>query len=237
MNSTRSQARLAGTLYLLTSILGFFAMGYVPGKLFVHGEAAAMAGNIAAHETLFRLGMAAGLIGQAGFIFVAFALYELLKGVNQRRAALMVTLIIIQVPIAFVSELNSMAALALARGADFLVIFDKPQREALARMFLDLHHYGLVVAGMFWGLWLFPLALLVYRSRFLPRLLGVWLALAGLAWVVWSLTGVLWPRYEDKVYSLAQPALIGEIAFMLWLIVRGANPKAPASSAATAATG
>jgi hypothetical protein len=83
---------------------------------------------------------------------------------------------------------------------------------------------------MFWGLWLFPLALLVYRSRFLPRLLGVWLALAGLAWVILSLTGILWPEYQDKVNTYLQPAIFGEIVFMLWLLIRGAKPESTLSA-------
>ena len=195
MNSTKNPGRFAGLLYLLMSILGFFAMGYVPSKVIVHGNAAATASNIAASETLFRLGIAAQLIGMAGFIFVALALYDLLKGVNRRHASLMVTLIVVSVPIAFANELNSIAALVLVRGADFLSIFEKPQRDALAMLFLNLHHHGFVVAELFWGLWLFPLGLLVYRSRFLPRFLGVWLALAGFAWVILSLTGVLSPQY------------------------------------------
>jgi hypothetical protein len=219
------------------SIVGFFAVGYVPGKLIVHGNAAATANNISAHGTLFRLGIAAQLIGMAGFIFVALALYDLLKGVNRRQAALMVTLIVVSIPIAFVNELNSIAALVLIRGADFLSIFEKPQRDALAMLFLNLHYHGFVVAEIFWGLWLFPLALLVYRSRFLPRFLGVWLALAGFAWVILSLMGVLLPQYQDKVFTFTQPAVFGEIAFMLWLVIKGAKPPAldataPSSAAA-----
>ena len=88
---TKNPGRFAGLLYILTSIVGFFAMGYVPGKLIVHGNAAGTASNITAHETLFRLGIAGNLIGQAGFIFVSLALFELLKGVNRRSATLMVT--------------------------------------------------------------------------------------------------------------------------------------------------
>src|SRR5712664_2346489 len=183
MSSTRNPGRFAGLLYLLASIVGFFAMGYVPSKLIVHGNAAATANNISAYETLFRLGIAAQLIGMAGFIFVALALYDLLKGVNRRQASLMATLIVVSIPIAFLNELNSIAALVLVRGADFLSIFEKPQRDALAMLFFRLHGQGLVVDELFWGLWLFPLALLVYRSRFLPRFLGVWLAFAGFAWV------------------------------------------------------
>jgi len=212
-------------------------MGYVPGKLIVHGNAAATASNIAASETLFRLGIAGSLIGQAGFIFVALALYDLLQGVNRRHAAVMVILIAVSIPIAFLNEVNSFAALLLVRGADFLSIFEKPQRDALAMLFLHLHGRGFVVAEIFWGLWLFPLGVLVYRSRFLPRFLGVWLVLAGVAWVILSLTSVLLPRYQDKVDSYCQPAFFGEIAFMLWLVIKGAKPPALDAAASSAATG
>jgi hypothetical protein len=231
MSSTRNPGRFAGLLYVLTGIPGFFAIEYVPSKLIVHGNAAATANNIATSETLFRLGIAAQLISQAGFIFVALALYHLLKEVNRRHASLMVTLVVVQVPIAFLNELNSIAALVLVRGADFLSIFEKPQRDALAMLFLNLHHYGFVVAEIFWGLWLLPLALLVYRSRFLPRFLGVWLVLDSLAYVILSLTEVLSPQYSDKVYAYSQPAFFGEVAFMLWLLIRGARPPALAAAA------
>src|ERR1700757_3535058 len=224
MSFTRNPGRFAGLLYVLTSIIGFFAMGYVPGKVIVHGNAAATASNISAHETLFRLGVAGAIIGQAAFIFVALALFDLLKGISRRRASLMVMLIVVSIPIAFVNELNSIAALFLVRGADFLSVIEKNQRDALAMLFIKLHGQGFVIAEMFWGLWLFPLGLLVYRSRFLPRFLGVWLGLAGVAWVIESLTGILWPLHLDKMDSYLQPAIIGEIAFMLWLLIKGAKP-------------
>ncbi len=226
MSSTKNPGRFAGLLYVGLSIIAFFAMAYVPSKVIVHGNATATASNIAANETLFRLGIAGELIGMAGFIFVALALYDLLKGVNRLHASLMVTLIVVSIPIAFLNELNSIAALVLVRGADFLSVFEKPQRDALAMLFLNLHGHGFVVSEIFWGLWLFPLALLVYRSRFLPRFLGVWLALAGFAWVILSLTGLLLPQYQDKVNTYSQPAIFGEIAFMLWLVIKGARPPA-----------
>ena len=210
-------------------------MGYVPNKLIVHGNAAATANNILASETLFRLGIAGALIGQAGFILVALALYDLLKGVNQRHASLMVLLIVVSVPIAFLNELNSIAALVLMRGSDFLSILEKPQRDALAMLFLKLHGQGFVVSELFWGLWLFPLGLLVYRSRFLPQFLGIWLAFAGFAWVILSFTGILLPQYQDKVNTFLQPAIMGEIAFMLWLLIRGAKPQALATASSSAA--
>jgi hypothetical protein len=129
------------------------------------------------------------------------------------------------------NELNAIAALALVRGADFLSILEKPQREALAMLFLKLHGQGIVVAEIFWGLWLFPLAMLVYRSRFLPRFLGVWLALASFAWVFLSLTSILVPQYQGNVSTYSQPASLGEIAFMLWLVIKGAKPQGTAAVA------
>jgi hypothetical protein len=226
MSSTKNPGRFAGLLYVLISIPGVFAMVYVPNKLIVHGNAAATASNIAAHEMLFRLGIAAQLISQAGFIFVVLALYGLLKAVNRRLASLMVTLVAVSIPIAFLNELNSIAALVLVRGADFLSILERPQRDALAMLFLNLRFHGIVVDEIFFGLWLIPLALLVYRSRFLPRFLGVWLAIGGFAWVILSLTGVLLPQYYDKVSTYSQPASFGEVALMLWLVIKGARPPA-----------
>jgi hypothetical protein len=237
MSSTRNPGRFAGLLYILFSIPGFFAMVYVPGKLIVHGNAAASASNIVASETLFRLGIVGQLICQAGWIFVALVLYDLFKGVNQRHASLYVILTVVAVPIAFLNELNSIAALVLVRGADFLSLFDKSQRDALAMLFLNLHSDGIVAAELLWGMGLLPLALLVYRSQFLPRFLGVWLVIDGFAYMILSLTGILLPQYQDRAFAYAQPALFGEIAFMLWLAIKGAKPPALDATASSSAAG
>jgi hypothetical protein len=207
------------------SIPGFFALIYVPTKLIVHGNAAATAGNITAHESLFRLGVACNLISQAGFIFVALALYDLLNGVDRRKAVLMTTLILVAIPIAFLNEVNAIAALLLVRGGDFLSILEKPQRDALAMLFLNLHSYGFDVAGIFWGLWLFPLGLLVYRSRFLPRFLGVLLILNGFTYPINSFMSLLLPQYEHMVSRWITPLSFGELVFMFWLLIKGAKPK------------
>ncbi len=235
MSSTRNPGRFAGLLYILFSIPGFFAMVYVPGKLIVHGNAAASASNIVASETLFRLGIVGQLICQAGWIFVALVLYDLFKGVNQRHASLYVILTVVAVPIAFLNELNSIAALVLVRGADFLSLFDKSQRDALAMLFLNLHSDGIVAAELLWGMGLLPLALLVYRSQFLPRFLGVWLVIDGFAYMILSLTGILLPQYQDRAFAYAQPALFGEIALMLWLLIKGARPPALDATASSPA--
>ena len=156
MRFIRNPGRIAGLLYVVASVVGIFGLLYVPSKLIVDGNAAETARNIAASETLFRLGIAAHLIGEALFVFVALALYDLLKAVNPRNALLMLTLILVAIPIAFLNELNAFAALSLAHGTDFLSVFGQPQREALVMLFLNLRGAGFDVAGIFWGLWLFP---------------------------------------------------------------------------------
>ena len=228
MNITGNPGRFAGLLYLLASIPGFFALLYVPGKIIVHGNATATAHNIATHQTLFRLGIAADLIGQALFVFVALALYHLLKGVNQRHALAMLTLILVAIPIAFVNEVDAIASLVLVRGTDFLSVFDEPQRNALAMLFLNLRGHGFDVAGIFWGLWLFPLGLLVYRSGFIPRILGVLLMIACFAYLANSFTALVQPEYEAIVARWMNPLQLAEMVFMLWLLVRGAIPKTKA---------
>ena len=152
------------------------------------------------------------------------AFYRLFKVVDQNQATLMVILGGLMVaPIYFLNSLNDAAALLLARGADFLSVFQKPQRDAIAMLFLRLHHHGVVANEIFWGLWLFPLALLVLKSGFFPRFLGVWLIINGFAYVIDSFTGLLLPQYEDMVSNIMFPALFGELAFMLWLVIKGAK--------------
>jgi Domain of unknown function (DUF4386) len=226
MSLTRNPGRFAGLLYLVGSIPGFVALLYVPSKLMVHGNPTATAHNIAASETLYRLGIVADLAGQTIFIFVALALYQLLKSVNRRHALLMLVLLLVSIPIAFVNELNSVAALALARGADFLSQFDEPQRIALMRLFLSMRGAGFDVAGVFWGLWLYPLGLLVYRSGFIPRILGILLMVACFAYLANSFTALVLPQYEAAVARWMSPIQLAEMLFMLWLLIMGARPKA-----------
>ena len=224
MLSARNPGRFVGLLYVLISIPGVFALLYVPSKLIVHGNATATANNIAASETLFRAGIAAQLISQILFMWVALALYDLLKGVYQRHAALMLTLLVVSIPIAMLNELNAVAALILVRGADFLSIFDKPQRDALAMLFLNLHSRGFGIAEIFWGLWLVPLGLLVYRSRFIPRILGLLLIANCFTYLANSFTSLLLPQYERVVDRWMKPLNFGELLFMLWLLIMGATP-------------
>jgi Flp pilus assembly protein protease CpaA len=234
MTLLSKNARAAGLLYILASAAGVVRLMYIPNRLFVSGNATATAANIAGHEPLFRWGMVSSLLAAALWLFVPLALYRLLKGVDQTLAALMVILgSLMQVPLFFVNVMTDAAALLFARGSGYLSVFAKPQRDAFARLFLDLHHQLDLANFIFAGLWLFPLGLLVYRSRFLPRFLGVWLILAGFAWLAFSVTGLLFPAYGEKAFSIAQPVVMGEVATMLWLVIMGAREK-PAGARASA---
>ena len=227
MGSTRNPGRVAGFLYLLLVLAGPVRLIYIPSKLFVHGNATATANNIAAHELLFRLGIVSDLFCGIILIFLLLALYRLFKGVDQNLAVLMVILGgVMPALIDFVGVVSDAATLMVVRGADFLSVFDKPQRDALAMLFLRLRDHQNTAAEILWGLWLFPLAILVYRSRFLPRFLGVWLTINGFAYVILSFTGELLPQYQDKVFTISLPALLGELALMLWLVIQGARPPA-----------
>lgn len=218
-------ARVAGLLYL-TLLTAPLRLLYIPGKLFVRGDAAATASNIAAHQTLFRLGILSDVFTATMSIFLTLALYRLFKEVDEGLARLLVILGSLMVtPIYFLNSINDAAALLLARGADFLSVFDKPQRDALAMMFLRLHGHGILVNEIFWGLWLLPFGFLVYRSGFLPRILGAWLILNCFAYLATSVTGLMWPQYEQTVSDWVFPVMFGELAIMLWLIIMGAKQR------------
>src|SRR4029450_4815147 len=175
MHPIDKAARIAGAVYLSMVITAPFSLIYVPGKLIVRGNAAATAENILAHETMFRLSISGDLVGQVIFICLAIALYRLLSGVNKTWAGLMVAFVLVSAAVGFINTLNDIAALLLFRGADFLTVFDKPQRDALGMLFIRLHSQGIFIDEIFWGLWLFPFGLLVFRSGFLPRFIGGWL--------------------------------------------------------------
>jgi hypothetical protein len=232
MSSTYNPGRVAGLWYLLLIAMGPVFLIYIPDKLYVKGNAAATVNNIVAHERLFRIGILAELIGGLLLIFLVLAFYRLFKGVDPHLAVLVVILGgVMPAVIYFVNVVNQLGTLMVAKGADFVSVFDKPQRDALAMVFLRLHSYQIDASLVLAGAWLLPLAALVYRSRFLPRFLGVWLTLGGLAWLILSFTAILAPQYQDKLFAIFQPAFFGEIALTLWLVTKGAKP--PTLNAAT----
>jgi len=226
LTSTRNPGRVAGLWYLLLSVFAPLRLIYIPSKLFVDGNAAATASNIAAHESLFRFGIVGDLVCAVILIFLVLAFYRLFKAADQNLAVLVVIFGgVMPAVIYFVNAVSDAGALMVVRGAGYLSVIDKPQRDAIAMLLLDLHDHQNTAAEILWGVWLLPLAVLVYRSRFLMRCLGVWLAINGFAYVMMSFTGELLPQYRDKVTSLSTPARFGEVALMLWLVIKGSKPQ------------
>ncbi len=228
MDSTRKTARLAGLLYLLSSIPGAFALVYVPGKLVVKGDAAGTAERLRTSGALFRLGLGAELLGMALFIYVALVLYRLFQPVSPGPALSMLVLILVSIPIAFVNVLTEIAALNLAGGAggtDFLSGLDPHQRDALAYLCLRLHGQGFLVAQIFWGLWLFPFATCVIRSGFIPRFLGVLLIAAAFGYLGSSIANLVFPQSADAIGPVTRILTLLETPIIFWLLIWGARPQ------------
>jgi hypothetical protein len=225
MKSTKQAARLAGFLYLVLSVLGIYGLIYVPSRLTVHGDAAATARNILASRTFYRSGIVADLVGQALFILVGLVLYRLLKGVNRMQAVLMVILLLIPIPIAFDAEVHHLAVLTILGGSGPAAAFSEAQRIAQMGVALDSYDNGILVAEIFWGLWLFPLGLLIFKSGFLPRTLAVLLFIAGCAYLAEAITWLLLPEYGHMVSKFAGPLRSLELLTPLWLLLMGARDR------------
>lgn len=221
MNSLRKTAKMTGLLYILMGITTVFGLQYVPRTLIVSGDMTATANNILASQMLFRLGAVAELIAAVFFLLLVMALYRLLSGVNKNHARLMVGFVLVSVAVTFVNELYNFAALNLFRGSDYLSVFGKSQRDALGMLCLGLYRQGHAINEIFWGLWLLPFGLLVMKSRFLPRILGLLLIINCIAYVAIGVTSLLLPSYAKVVFRASIPALLGELWIMLWLLIKG----------------
>lgn len=227
--SHKNVAKLSGFLFLLWIIAGFYEMLFVSPQIFVKGDSTASAQNILAHEVLFRSGIFSGLITSTIWIFLVLTFYQLFKPVNEKYAKLLVAFVIVQIPIAFIKGAFSIAALAILKG-DVLTSFELSQRQDLAMLFLKINDYSAVALELFWGLWLLPLAILVYQSNFIPRAIGIWLVINGMEYVLLCFVSIVYPHYKSAVFTYGMPAMFGELALMLWLLIMGVRTKPIGSS-------
>jgi hypothetical protein len=233
MHETDKRARIAGAVYLLSAIPLVFSAMYVQHALVAPGDPAASISRIVASETLFRWGMAAELLAFASWVFVPLALYRLLAAVDRGQAALMVVLGLMTVPIMFVNVLSELAVLTMLHDPGFSAAFSPAQLQALVGLSLRTHAQGSIVAAVFWGLWLFPFAVLVWRSGFLPKLLAILLAIGGLGYLASSVTAILAPSYGPVIGPVVLIAIsLGELPIIFWLLLAGARPRRPAAPAA-----
>jgi len=193
----------------------------------VPGDATATARNIIAAEQTYRIGILTDFVTLLLFIFLVVSLYNLLKGVDKWHAMLMVLLVSVGVAIGLVNILNKIAPLILLNGADYLSVFTKTQLDALALGFLSLNSSGNDIDAAFWGLWLFPFGILVIKSGFFPRVLGILLMVAGFALLTTSVTSIVLPAYEHVVSRVMTPLGLGEFPIIFWLLIKGAKVPQP----------
>jgi hypothetical protein len=220
-NSLKKTARIAGLLYLIWVVTGIYGIFYVPSQTIVQGDAVATANKILANEFVFRSGIINDIISNTIWVFIALVLYRLFKQINERQAKLMVALVLVQIPVVFFMEALNITSLMIFKG-EILKTFDLIQRQDLAMLFLKINDYGTLTLEMFWGLWLFPFGLLVRKSGFIPRLIGVFLILNGIAYIILSFVSLLFPVYQTLVSQLAMPFIIlGEISITMWLLIKG----------------
>ena len=221
MNSTQKTARLAGFYYLLVAIFGFYGIMYVPLQVMVKGNAAATMQHILEKEFLFRSGIMANLVSPVAFMLLALTFYQLFKNIDERKAKLLVALVIVQIPISFLAESFAIASLMTAKG-EILKNLDQIQRADWVLFLLKIKSYTIIALMIFWGLWLIPLGQLILKSGYLPRFIGILLVLGGIAYVLDSVNYIL---FSEKLSFITDYGFVfystAELSTVAWLLVKG----------------
>lgn len=221
----KKTARWAGILYFFWILTAIYSLIYVQSNTFVKGDAAATAAKTLANEFIFRSNLVNGLFSSVLWILLVLYLYRLFKHVNKSQAVLMVVLVLVQIPVFFIMYALDLASLLLFKDA-LLKTFELPQRQDLAMFLLRINDFITIAIELFWGLWLFPFGYLVYKSGFIPKILGIFLILCGIAYVVHCFTHLLFPMYQALVFKISTPFwTLGEITIMLWLVFIGVKTK------------
>jgi hypothetical protein len=219
MNSIKRTARFAGFLYLVVFLLGIFGELFVRQGLYLPENAGVTASNLMASDSLFRLSLVTDLVRQAVLVLLPLVLYRILKPVSKGAAAVMAVFALVTVPIAMVTLLFQFAALLPLSGAGYLNAFDAEQLHAQMMYFFGLNQYGVYIA-QFFGFWVSLLGFLVFKSGFLPRILGILLIIAGLGYLVDAVLFLLFPGIGVTISLFT---FWGEAIFALWLLIMGVN--------------
>jgi hypothetical protein len=226
MNSPKRLSRIAGALYLLVGILGGFAEGYVEPKMYVAGNAAATVGDVVANAGLVRLGVVADLLDGTIFVFLALTLYLLLRHVDKGAARTMVVLVALATALTCLVALFEFEGLRVATGAVDLAAFGTAGSNAVVLLLLDTQHYGLLIAQIFFGLWLVPLGYLAYKSAMFPKALGPMLVVGGACYLVDMLAAFLVPDISKAIHGYVTiPSAIAEIWMVGYLLVVGVKTR------------
>ncbi|MFB0533833.1 MAG: DUF4386 domain-containing protein [Anaerolineae bacterium] len=231
MNSLKKTARIAGLLILIITVFAPFSMMYVPSNLIVPGDAATTANNIMAFEGLFRAGIASDSVVFLIEIVIVVVLYVLLKPVSKTLSLVAAFSRLAMTVIQGINLLNHFTALLLLSGADYLTVFEPDQLYALVLLFLNAHEYVVLIWGLFFGLHLLVLGYLVYKSGYIPRIVGVLLVFASLCYLIQTFGNILLPKYEEIFATIGFLSII-ELAFPLWLLIKGVKDQQPATTEA-----
>lgn len=225
MNTNKQTARLAGALYLVVVMTGIFSLAYVPSQLIVAGDEAQTFRKIEDSAGLFRLGILSSVICYLAFLLLPFVLYRLLAPISDIAAQLMVIFAVVSVPISLLNLQNRYAVLTLVNGAVSLTAFDQSQLHAQTMLLLNNYSSGILIAQIFWGLWLLPFGFLVFRSGFLPKIFGILLMLGCFGYLVNFVGRTMMVDFGSTAVSdyITIPAAVGEIGICLWLLIRGIN--------------
>lgn len=227
MESNTKTARWAGFIYLIVVITGFFSLMYVPNKLIEWKNPEQTFNNISSSKSLFSLSIASSILCYIAFTLLPLALYKLLKNVNGTYAKLMVILALISVPISFINLQSKLSVLTIIEGAEYLKVYTAKELQAQVMMLLKNYNNGILIVQIFWGLWLYPFGYLVYKSGFLPRILGIFLMLGCLGYVLNVFGRIVIPEFSTYLIAgyITLPASIGEIGICLWLLIAGVKNK------------
>lgn len=224
MELNKKSARLAGVLYLLLAITSIFGLVYVPSKLIVAGDITNTIKNILISQALFRLGIISNLLYLVIFVLLAHAFYNLFKDVNKNISMVMLSLVLVAIPVAFVNELNHFAVLLLLNSQYFLKDLGPAQVEMVVHFFLDLYTQLSFMVMIFWGIWLFPLGILVLKSKFMPKLLGYLLIIGCFGYVISSFTFLFSPSFGKIIFPIITiPSALAEVLLILWLLIKGTS--------------
>jgi hypothetical protein len=224
VSSPQFKARIAGVIYLVTIVTGIFGEGFVRGQLVVDGGAAATATNILAHESLFRLGFVAVLVGTACYVAVTALLYALLKPVNPSLSLHAAFFSLVGCAVWAVGCVFDLAVFVVLGGGQYLSVFKPEQLQALALMFLKLNGEAFGIGMVFFGFYCLLIGYLIFKSTFLPRIVGILMALAGLGHLIGMFANFLSPAFADHLFPyILWPGLLGEGSVTLWLLVMGVN--------------
>jgi hypothetical protein len=219
--ANKTIARFAGLWYLILAITSGYSWMFIT-KIFVDGNPTLTANNILGSESQYLIAIVSNIIGQISFIFLGLALYNLLKQFNKTYAMLMLSLILISVPVMFINIFLQTGSLLVLSRFDYLKVFTSDQLNSISMLLMNLNIVGVHIVEIFWGLWLFPFAYLVYKSNYFPKILAVLLVISGLGYVVGSLSSLILPEFYASIEKfISIPEALGESVMVLWLLIIG----------------